>query len=56
MKGFYTVYEDLFVKLTRQEEVAYDKREDRGGNKYDFVPPPRFGAYLALLIMTVDRA
>lgn len=39
------MYEDLFVKLTRQEEIAYDKREDRGRNKFDFVIPPRFGAY-----------
>ena len=43
-QGFYTVYEDLFVKLTRQEELAYDKREGQGRNKYDFVQPERFGA------------
>ena len=43
-QGYYTVYEELFGMLARQEEAAYAKREDRGRNAHDAVQPPRCGA------------
>ena len=42
-QGFYAVYEGLFEKLARQEETAFERREERGRNQRDFQFPARFG-------------
>ena len=46
LQGFYAVYEGLFEKLARQEETAFDRREERGRNNRDFQYPARFGERL----------
>ena len=52
LQGFYAVYEGLFEKLARQEQTAFDRREERGRNQRDFQYPARFGGppQFALLI------
>ena len=42
-QGFYAVYEALFEKLARQEETAFERREERGRNNREFQFPARFG-------------
>ncbi len=42
-QGFYAVYEGLFEKLARQEETAFERREERGRNQREFDYPARFG-------------
>jgi hypothetical protein len=37
------VYEGLFEKLARQEETAFERREERGRNQREFDYPARFG-------------
>ncbi len=45
-QGFYAVYEGLFEKLARQEETAFERREERGRNNREFQYPARFGECL----------
>ncbi len=46
VQGFYAVYEGVFEKLARQEETAFERREERGRNNREFQFPARFGEHL----------